>query len=995
MKNLQIMLILLISLTIPNIITAQTFLWEESFDPDPGNWTLEANWSITLGYLQFNWTPTQTNYSLSATSPVITLPANTGDLHITQWINYFTNPASEAFEIAVLVGDTAHVLWSHSNGIDWGSSGGELLTLSLIPFQNEDIQLRFRSWGSTTWNINYWRIYHLGIEESFDNDLEASAISGNTTPSAGIPTDYTVEIRNNGVNTQTDYTVKLMQEGNVEISSVPGNPITAGQAINYVLSWTPLTEGQTSLYGEVVLAADEVPDNNITPSLNVFVHQEGSVAVTVGTETNLSYEIPFNFYWRNSLTQTIYMASELNIGGLLTGISYYNSFQTNIANHPTRIWVGETDQDNLTDGWIPSTELELVFNGNLDFPNGVNEISISFDPPYVYNGGNLVVMAQRPMDTTYHSSMDRFYYSNSPLYPDRTRHQHSDYIEFDPANPTDGTLLSSLPNSTFFFVTAGMGMVEGYVYDASSNSPMAGVSIEILNTSYTTSTINNGYFAIPYLPEGYHDVQASIFGYYISVLEDVLIEEDETTTVNFSLTQLPTVTVSGRIVGSDQPDIGLGNALIAMDGYFFYQTGNNPNGFFSIPGVYADQIYQMTVQRNGYSDLNIDIPVGDTDLDLGDVIVNELAFPPAEVNATILPNNLEVHIDWTPPANMTLDMSRYDYGVIGPDSSARSVPDIPSAKVMQDRNCRIIRTNNPNPDLSGSVDNFYQRSSDRILIGFIIYRLPAGEEENHQTWDEIATIPSTETSVRDTGLPGLLNGIYLYAVRSLYSNNVLSDYTLSNPIFYEEQIPDIVGLEANLDTEGVELTWDWAYRDTQATARSKYHPISTKNRTEERAFIGFLITRNGNLIAEEVLETHFTDDYLPPGNSTTAYTVIGVFTNGSTNMLHTELITSETGEADTTIPSNITMLSGNTPNPFNPSTTIHYSLERSERVKIEIFDVRGRLVTTLIDKMLPAGSYAVTWDGIKDLESVSSSGIYFYRMTAGSFVSTKKMLMIK
>jgi len=236
-----------------SLLCGQTYLWEESFDPPPTGWNLEGNWSFTNGYMQLYWSPTTENYDMSAISPVITLPDNAGDFHVTQYVNYYSSFVDEAFEIAVIVDGTPSVLWTHSDGTDWGQDGGSLLTLSLVPFQGEDVQLRFRSWGSSTWNINHWRIYHLGIEGSFDDDLEGLEITGPLSPNMGVPADYTVTVRNNGMNTQTNYTVKLMMFDGIELDSVAGTTIEQGETIDYVLTWTPATEGAAVLYGEVEL----------------------------------------------------------------------------------------------------------------------------------------------------------------------------------------------------------------------------------------------------------------------------------------------------------------------------------------------------------------------------------------------------------------------------------------------------------------------------------------------------------------------------------------------------------------------------------------------------------------------------------------------------------------------------------------------------------------------------------------------------------------------
>jgi subtilisin family serine protease len=79
----------------------------------------------------------------------------------------------------------------------------------------------------------------------------------------------------------------------------------------------------------------------------------------------------------------------------------------------------------------------------------------------------------------------------------------------------------------------------------------------------------------------------------------------------------------------------------------------------------------------------------------------------------------------------------------------------------------------------------------------------------------------------------------------------------------------------------------------------------------------------------------------------------------------------------------------NYPNPFNPSTVISYQIPKAGHVKLKVYDVLGREVATLIDKEQIAGSYKVEFSG------QLSSGVYFYRLTAGEFSQTKKMLLLK
>jgi hypothetical protein len=88
-------------------------------------------------------------------------------------------------------------------------------------------------------------------------------------------------------------------------------------------------------------------------------------------------------------------------------------------------------------------------------------------------------------------------------------------------------------------------------------------------------------------------------------------------------------------------------------------------------------------------------------------------------------------------------------------------------------------------------------------------------------------------------------------------------------------------------------------------------------------------------------------------------------------------------------------LAQNYPNPFNPSTTISFSVARSSDVTLSIFDVRGGLVKTLLRGRREAGVHRVPWDGTDSRGSRVASGVYFYRLTAGSFRETRKMVLLR
>lgn len=111
------------------------------------------------------------------------------------------------------------------------------------------------------------------------------------------------------------------------------------------------------------------------------------------------------------------------------------------------------------------------------------------------------------------------------------------------------------------------------------------------------------------------------------------------------------------------------------------------------------------------------------------------------------------------------------------------------------------------------------------------------------------------------------------------------------------------------------------------------------------------------------------------------------FTTGS-------LYSSEAEDAASLIPNNYT-LSPNYPNPFNSSTLIEFFLQQAERVKLDIFDIAGRKIKTLINAERPAGQNMIIWDGTGFSGESVASGVYFYRLKTANTDLTRRMLLIK
>lgn len=98
--------------------------------------------------------------------------------------------------------------------------------------------------------------------------------------------------------------------------------------------------------------------------------------------------------------------------------------------------------------------------------------------------------------------------------------------------------------------------------------------------------------------------------------------------------------------------------------------------------------------------------------------------------------------------------------------------------------------------------------------------------------------------------------------------------------------------------------------------------------------------------------------------------------------------------SQTVLPKEI-VLNQNYPNPFNPSTTIEFTLPQASTVKLEVYNITGQKVRILVSGNLDAGLHSISWDGTNDYGEKVASGMYIYRITSGSFVQTRKMVLLR
>lgn len=177
----------------------------------------------------------------------------------------------------------------------------------------------------------------------------------------------------------------------------------------------------------------------------------------------------------------------------------------------------------------------------------------------------------------------------------------------------------------------------------------------------------------------------------------------------------------------------------------------------------------------------------------------------------------------------------------------------------------------------------------------------------------------------------------------------------------------------------------------------------------EKGVIGYYIYRNNanNIESAQIVSNLitacntsqqqayvYTDQEVEPGSW--YYWIQNMDMNGQHGFHGSiSVVIQEPGEVDAPVIPLITSMQSIYPNPFNPSTTIAFGLDKAEHVNIQIYNVKGQLVRNLISETKPANSYRIVWNGANDSGKTLPSGIYYARMTAGKYTTTRKLVIMK
>ncbi len=289
-------------------------------------------------------------------------------------------------------------------------------------------------------------------------DLAINGFTGDSLGKVNSPAMYEVIVANVGLTDVAAYTVYLKDADTDAILAQKQvtELLEAGDSSVQEISWTPTLEGDFGVYAEVFTSGDGNLANNVAAPIEITVYSENMQILYVGDPetTWVTWAMPFNFYYEDSVAETIYLASEMQAtSGTIEALVYTNYFDTADVEY-FQIWMQNTNVNDLTTGWLPWENYTLVYDGPVGGPAGLNLIQIPITP-FTYTGGNLAIRTSRDWTGDWASSK-QWLITVDENYPNRSRVVYQDTEYMDHTNPPAGSVSNNIPNVIFFMESEDM-----------------------------------------------------------------------------------------------------------------------------------------------------------------------------------------------------------------------------------------------------------------------------------------------------------------------------------------------------------------------------------------------------------------------------------------------------------------------------------------------------------------------------------------------------------
>jgi subtilisin family serine protease len=513
-------------------------------------------------------------------------------------------------------------------------------------------------------------------------------------------------------------------------------------------------------------------------------------------------------------------------------------------------------------------------------------------------------------------------------------------------------------------VMGGLGWVDGTVTAADTGAPIAGATITVEGSFQSAVTGADGTYHLT-LPAGAAIVNVSAYGFADNQFA-VNVLEDQTVVRNVALTRLASATISGTVFGpGDTPPGGTptSGAVVAIAGAPVSSVTTGADGRFSfILPVGSDYTVQAGLSGQGAASQTVPLD-GDVDIDLYLSALSGEGFETGNFSA--MPWTFSGNANWFVQSNT----------VHGGSYAAQSgdVSNNQSSTMQVVVDCGA----------GGEVSFWYKVSSEANYdyLQFYVDSSLKSEWAGEVGWAQYTTTVTAGTHT------------FRWTFDKDYSVSDGSDCGW---------VDDIV-FPGGSAAAPLAVAAPWSFDETLALGETVDLPLLVLNQGSEPltfsasapSWIG-LTSASGTVAANgyHVVTVSLDADAVLPGVNTGNITISS---NDPANPSLTVAV-SLTVDGDTTPVGDAPRafaLVGAVPNPFNPQTTIHFTLPADSRCELRLYDVQGRLVRTLVDDTRPAGLNQVNWNGRDDSGRSVASGTYFARLQAGGEQSVKSLVLVR
>lgn len=262
---------------------------------------------------------------------------------------------------------------------------------------------------------NHGQIYlkDVSIREYSTKDLSVQALTGSQLVNSQSQQTFTVDVRNEGSATVSDYRVLLLNADNNEVlGEAKGKAVAKDETVEVAVDWVPGAEGTINVVAKVELAGDTYPADNVlaTPMEVKISAADADKWLTLNTDNSWGWRFPFFMLDPYSQCQALFLEKEMQKKGIeITGMRFlYNGKNAEAYTFPARIGIKNTTRTDMLDedggnAMFDEDGFTTVFDGNITIQGNANdlELVVNLDKPYKYEGGNVIMKFECPLGTQY------------------------------------------------------------------------------------------------------------------------------------------------------------------------------------------------------------------------------------------------------------------------------------------------------------------------------------------------------------------------------------------------------------------------------------------------------------------------------------------------------------------------------------------------------------------------------------------------------------------